>query len=207
MAPLPVPSGGSEACDQDPNCEGLYRLLSRILAREADAPLLAVLGALEHDLSWSPADLPWLEPELRALPPRQALDALAVDFCNLFVLPGAPCPPFASVQRGEALLGGRMGARLHRFLEAQGLEVNLHSAIAAPDHLAVYLSALAELHATPGTSELRREWVQTEILPWAPGLLERVAREAQRALYRTAAHLARELLDTEAGPTAQFAVS
>src|SRR5262245_18264452 len=120
----------------------LCALLARIFAGEPNLELYRGLPDAED------TGLTWFEPELLALSETQALDALAVDYGRLFIGPQPWCPPYASAQPGDALLGGRPRRRLETFLARYGVPApDLAWRIASPDHLTVELAILAHLYA------------------------------------------------------------
>jgi TorA maturation chaperone TorD len=192
---------GAHAGSEAAGLSRLYDLLARLFAREVDLELYQQLRSLPVGVPGRSPELAWIEPELLALPPELAVEELAVEFCRLFVGPPAVCPPFASVHRGEALLGGRARTRLEGFLDRAGLDLAPSPALASPDHLAVYLAALARLHELPEDAgrgaALRQELLRGHLLPWAPAYLQGLARMARRALYATTAWLTAGLLDLE----------
>jgi TorA maturation chaperone TorD len=186
----------------------LYALCARLFAGEVDAPLYQSLtrGPVSPLVS-----LMGLEPGALGEEdsPAKALDALAVEYCRLFIGPQPMCPPFASACRGEALLGGRARTRLEEFLARNGLALTEElMRIASPDHVAVELAILAMLHdrasAEEESSEARAqasralaEFLGGHVLPWVPGWLQGVEEHAAHPLYRGAAQLGLALLEEE----------
>src|SRR5262249_59853653 len=115
-----------------------------LFAAEVDVALYRALHA--HD------PLGLLETELRGMEEAHAIESLAVEFCRLFIGPQPLCVPYASAQRGEALLGGRARARLEDFLHRVGfLFDTVAMRLASPDHLAVELAVLAHLYTLADT--------------------------------------------------------
>src|SRR5947209_12857677 len=90
----------------------LYALTARLFAAEVDVALYRALAAQDA--------LGLLDAELSAMGEARALEALAVEFCRLFLGPQPPCVPYASAHRGEALLGGRARTRLEACLHRVG---------------------------------------------------------------------------------------
>jgi len=180
----------------------LYALGARVFAMEIDAELLGRLVA-----SHSTSEMPLLDDELVALDRDHALEELAAEYCRLFIGPRPPCPPFASVHRGEALLGGRSGARLLELFERHGLELLDVPAIASADHVAVPLAALATLYgetaiaATEADAAPARQATQELlakcVLPWIPDYLALVTMHARREPYTSVAKLLAALLEQE----------
>jgi TorA maturation chaperone TorD len=165
----------------------LYRLVARLLGEEIDAPLYRRLLAAQGEAH------PWIEAEIAGLPEQAALEALHSEYCRLLVGPYPQCPPFASVVRGEAMLGGRARISLDELLASLGLVVDTHARIPSSDHVAVVFAALAELSDPAQIAACLRDVV----LPWVPGWLSALERAAERALFRTLARVAIALLEEE----------
>jgi TorA maturation chaperone TorD len=164
----------------------LYALTARLFAAEVDVALYRVLAAQDR--------LGLIDAELSALGETRALEALAVEFCRLFIGPQAPCVPYASAHRGEALLGGRARTRLEAFLHRVGFTFDaVAMRIASPDHLAVELAVLSHLYARTDTTAVSA-FLSEHVLPWVPAYCEHVAAVAAWGLYRTTAHLVAALL-------------
>lgn len=162
----------------------LYALVARLLGEELDAPLYDRLLSTQSDA------LRWIEPELAELPSERVLDTLATEYCRLFLGPPPQCPPYASVLRGEAVLGGRARTRVDDFLTAHGLAINAHARIASSDHVAVAFGALAELTAEDAIGA----WLRDFVAPWVPQWLSVLATRTERQLYRTVADIGNALI-------------
>jgi TorA maturation chaperone TorD len=135
--------------------------------------------------------------ELSSRGEEGALEALAVEFCRLFIGPQPLCAPYASAYRGEALLGGRTRTRLEAFLRRVGFPFDAAARrLASPDHLAVELAVLAHLYTLADTAAVR-EFLGDHVLPWAPAYCEHVAATATLGFYRTTAWLVAALLAEE----------
>ena len=167
----------------------LYLLVARLLGEELDSALYRRLLATQSDA------LPWIEPEIAELPEPLALEALATEYCRLFIGPDLACSPYASVVRGEALLGGRARASVDDFLTARGLALAAHARLATPDHVAVVFAVLAELSDPDDIAS----WLRHHVLPWVPRWLSALDGEARCLLFRTLARLgAAVIADDEA---------
>src|SRR5262249_15771721 len=117
----------------------LYALTARLFAAEVDVALYRALTSQDT--------LGLIDAELSAMGEEWALEALAVEFCRLFIGPQPTCIPYASAHRGEALLGGRARTRLEAFLRRVGFPFDVVAMrVASPDHLAVELAVLAYLY-------------------------------------------------------------
>ena len=167
----------------------LYALTARLFAAEVDVPLYRALAA-QHNLGL-------IDAELSAMGEAQALEALAVEFCRLFIGPQPLCVPYASAYRGEALLGGRARTRLEAFLHRVDFAFEAAAMrIASPDHLAVELAVLAHLYTRADTAAIH-EFLGDLVLPWIPAYCEQVATVATLGFYRTTARLVVALLAEE----------
>jgi TorA maturation chaperone TorD len=179
----------------------LYSLAARLFATEVDTELYRHLISSDNPNHSESSGHIFIEPELRALCEAHAIEALAIDYCRLFIGPRPICPPYASAHRGEVSLGGRAEQRLQEFLTRHDLAVDMAVVrIASPDHVAVELSVLAHIHGSmlPGSArEAAREFLRDHVLSWMPSYLELVSSSAERALYRSVARLAAEALDDE----------
>jgi TorA maturation chaperone TorD len=186
----------------------IYALCARLFATEVDAPLYEVLTREPTRSLLSSLGL--MPEEMRGgSTPAEALEVLAVEYCRLFVGPQPACPPFASACRGEVLLGGRARTRLEEFLARNGLQPTEYLVrIASPDHAAVELAVLAQLHerahagAEEGgeaaeTDRALREFLTGHVLPWMPEWLHGVEVQARHPVYRCAAQLGLALLEEE----------
>ena len=168
----------------------VYRLASRLLAREIDAPLydrLLTLGLLDGSCT---------------------LDDLAAEFCRLFIGPKPVCLPYASARRVPALLHAEPERRFVAFLTAHGLDTVLDPGLTllGRDHLAVELAVLAHLHDAAAGSpapvaaaawQQSRTLVADHLLPWAADVASELAVAARLAPYSLVARSLVALLGTE----------
>jgi TorA maturation chaperone TorD len=168
----------------------LYLLVARLLGGEIDVPLYRRLLGEQGDA------LSWIEPEIAELGEGAALDALHTEYCRLFLGPYPRCPPFASVARGEALLGGRARAGVDDLLASLGLAIDARARIASSDHVAITFAVLAEL----SERDQLDAWLRDAVTPWVPAWLHALERESQRVLYRTLARIAIALLEEDLMP-------
>ena len=176
----------------------LLALCARLLAEEIDAPLYRALAAEPMKSALSPLGGSFIEAALEALGEERALEALAVEYCRLFVGPHPACPPYHSAFRGEALLGARHEARVHELAARHELELVLPARIVSADHLAMELSLLAAALARPldpsapdlATAELTEQL----LLPWAPDFAAALTAAAELGPYRALASLLQALL-------------
>jgi TorA maturation chaperone TorD len=167
--------------------------LARLFARELDPALYRQRRLVGGD------GLSWFEPTLLAIPQADAVEALSVEYCRLFIGPQPSCPPYASAQRGAALLGGRPRTRLEAFLAQYGVPLPDEAwRIASPDHIVGELAVLAHLYATDASAAIIAAFLSLHLLSWAPGFLHQVESASRYQLYRVAASLVAALLDAVA---------
>ncbi len=190
----------------------LYSFAAHLFAAEVTSSLYRRLTSGAFEPTADARTLVFVEPELRALDEDRAVEELAIDYCRLFVGPRAMCPPYASVYRGEALLGGRAEARLDAFMREHGLGVSGQAArIASEDHAAIQLAVLSSLYErvveVRGRTDQRDihlatigEFIGAHVLPWMPVFLGDVSNCAERALYSSLAQVVTGLLDGEPAP-------
>ena len=111
-----------------------------------------------------------------------ALEALAVEYCQLFIGPRGHMAPVESIVRGENRYWGPSTERVADFYRSAGLapmsEMHL-----LPDHLAMELDCLASLEET-GRREEAATFAREHILQWLPALAEHVSAHATLSFYR-----------------------
>jgi TorA maturation chaperone TorD len=185
---------------------GLCRLAAHTFAAEVDRWFYRTLV----DLSAAPGPRsqgPLLDAHVRALGEDEALTELAVEYCRLFIGPRPLCPPYGSVQRGEAALGGRALHQLDAFLERYGLTASPPDGlpIHSRDHVALAFALLDQVYAaqagnsttalTPDqAARATSELLDGYVLAWVPQFLDQVQAEARLAPYRPVAALAARVL-------------
>ncbi|RVX39798.1 TorA maturation chaperone TorD [Nonomuraea polychroma] len=184
----------------------LYELASRILSREIDPPLYRALQTAETELTDESSGAMLISPHLEQGGEEHALEALCVEFCRLFIGPHALCPPYESIQRGEAMLGGRAERAFTHFLYRHGLQpaVPQDLPILATDHLSVQLAVLSHLHdrtlrsgSTPETRHIVEELLNEHVLPWAPAYLDTIRSATDLNPYQLIAEVTAQFLRTE----------
>jgi TorA maturation chaperone TorD len=111
------------------------------------------------------------------------------------------CPPFASVARAEALLGGRARTAVDELLSSHGFALDPDARIASHDHVAVVFALLAEL----SDPDAVRDCLHRLVLPWVPSWLSALERDAERTLFRTLACLASALIEEDQQDNSRYA--
>lgn len=186
-----------------PVARELLLVTARLLAKEIDAHLYRALLAADASTSAEAAagEEPLVDEQTRSLKEHKALEELSVEFCRLFVGPYPACPPYESVYRGEAMMGGRAERRVQEFLRRHGMEAVIGPGLTvlSADHLAVELTVLAHLYPAaadprdPG-HQAARSFMESHVLTWVPVYLRELRDAARLAPYRTIAGLATRLL-------------
>ncbi|TDB89015.1 hypothetical protein E1264_09525 [Actinomadura sp. KC216] len=188
----------------------LYALASRLFAAEIDQPLYRGLLAAGEDPRLRPMGFVLIEPSLRAMGEERAMLELSVEYCRLFIGPRPACPPYGSLRRNEAMVGGRAERGINQFMLRHGLSVRVPAAtpMIANDHLAVGLALLSYLHhiqsaeATDpdGAARARdaaEELLTRHLLPWVPDYLAELQAKALLAPYSSVAQVTEFCLRTE----------
>jgi TorA maturation chaperone TorD len=191
------------------------RLAARTFAAEVDPPFHRALLRLCRAPRLAAMGLAPLDDNLRALPPAQVLEELAVEYCRLFVGPNPLCPPYATARPGGGALGTHTQQALRRFLHDHGLEPRLPAGapVAADDHIAVAFAVLDRLYTaaaggpdTPLDQRTARTAVrqfrEDYLMTWAPDLLHEVCTHARCGPYGPIARVTLLLLqDPHLHPT------
>ncbi|MFI6510303.1 molecular chaperone [Streptosporangium sp. NPDC050855] len=183
----------------------LFLLTSRLLSKEIDQPLYRAL--LTADPDGTPAKDRLIDERTRAMDEPDALRALSVEFCRLFIGPYPACPPYASIHRGEPLVGGRADQSIRDFMARHGLHAEPPGGhtVLAHDHLGIGLALLHHLLQGRGRGgsvacpqgEDRNavdELLRDHLLPWAPSYLQNLHDAALHSPYGIVARLAGGLL-------------
>ena len=178
---------------------GTYRLLGRLWMREADEALLtelqrsplcefyrAVGGNVSHDAG-----------------DAAAIEALAVDYCQLLVGPKEHLPPYQSVwQAGQ--LQGETTTSMKNFAEVVAYETSALPTGMLLDHFAVQLDVmghiLQQLAAHPLETESLLEIANSFRaihLGWVSNLLRSARSQARTDFYRSVIEVTHNFLDLD----------
>lgn len=169
----------------------VYRLAARTFAAEVDPPFHRALAGL--------CGAPWLAGAdlLPATGGPEAVEALAVEYCRLFVGPRPACPPYASARAA----GAPAARRIRAFLGERGLEPRPPpgAPIADHDHASVGLAVLAELCTRPPADGGYAYFRDSCLAPWLPGFLCDVERSSVCGPYGPVAGLTAAVFRDQAG--------
>ena len=154
------------------------RLFGSIFEREVDRALLDELEARRADLTAAFGRDP-LE-GLDTGDPDAAVEALAVEYCRLFVGPHGHLPPTESILLGEGQLWGPAPEDVVEAYRSAGIEVSDSTVV--PDHLAMELDCLAVLEET-GRGDEAGEFARAHVLRWLPALIGHISERASIAFF------------------------
>ncbi len=185
-----------------------YRLFAGIFANEPTVEFLRLFRSDEGKPFRGECDVEPLD-DLRDLSPEQQVESLAVEYADLFLLPGVTTSPRESLQRGEGKLWGDSTVRVNRIYKEFGFELD-DSFKDTPDHLSAELSFLAELSvlekkyadeglldAERGVLEVKKHFLKNHLRVWFPGFEKEIAKSAKLSYYRAFASLLGMFLDKE----------
>ncbi len=205
-ATLPVSALADEA-NSRARLLGLLALLFRdqpsstLLEQLRETELQAVFAELDVDLG----------EDFRKLPVGQLAEQLAVEFTELFLLPGYLISPHESVQvpGGKGLLRGPETTYVANYYRAAGFKLDETTPL-EPDHLSIELEFIAHL-ATLEADCLRqqdsataqdircyqKDFLQRHLGRWSTVFLNKVADATKEPFYREIALLTRDFLVQE----------
>lgn len=178
----------------------VYRLLARLWLRELDGPSLRVLRSppLCDAFAEAGGRLPGDD--------DAAIEALAIDYCQLFIGPANHLPPFQSVwQSGQFESDAIASVKGHA--EVVGYDIATLPSGVMLDHLGVQLDVMGHILARIATwqpdsgrlddvSEVARSFFAKH-LTWPSRLLAIAAQKATTEFYRSTIALTGEFLDKE----------
>ena len=155
------------------------RLLASIFQREVDLRLLEHIEANSKELSTAldVAVLSGLDLDDK----EAAMEALAVEYCRVFIGPSGHMPPVESVALGEGRFWGPSTQEVADFYEAMGIAVDRDCRM-VPDHISMELDCLAILEERQQSNEAGT-FAREHVLRWLPGLVDHVEKRATLAFY------------------------
>ena len=177
---------------------GMYRLLARLWLREMDGPSLRALRSPPLCDAFTEAG--------GRLPGDATLEALAIDYCQLFIGPANHLPPFQSVwQSGQFESDAIASVKGHA--EVVGYDFAALPSGIMLDHLGVQLDVMGhilgriaiwqpESGRLDNVLEVARSFFAKH-LTWPSQLLEIAAQKAATEFYRSTIALTGEFLDKE----------
>ncbi|MEW6732524.1 MAG: molecular chaperone TorD family protein [Acidobacteriota bacterium] len=175
--------------------ECCYQLLSRIFQREIDLELIcSLINGSANPIALTLGLEPYLLTKLGD--EASILDALAVDYCQLFIGPVGHHPPCQSIWTGEPQLWGQTTVEVNNLLRRLRLRIP-DSSTDQPDHIWVIFSLMAHLADTEATAlthndhslvtalrELERHCLQRHIVGWVNRLCKWMEIAAKELFYK-----------------------
>ncbi|GAB4344458.1 MAG: hypothetical protein Kow006_00450 [Gammaproteobacteria bacterium] len=186
---------------------GLYRLLATLFRTEPSRDLLVSLREDEIRDALREAGMR-LEDSFFTDPIDTQFDELAVDFTNLFLLPGVMLSPHESVQLagGSGLLRGPETAVVRDYYDHVGFSVD-ESTPMEPDHLSIELEFLGHLASEEAEAReaddaqraldalrYQEDFLKRHLGRWVFPFLDKVAEKCETAFYAELARLCSDFL-------------
>lgn len=178
----------------------MLRFLSRVFLRELDDDFFRVLQRPEVGEALIKADPAITEFLAGEWSPEDQEEA-AVEFCRLFIVPGA-CLPVACAwleRTGEgkaAAPDGAVAGVVRKLIESLEFSLGADLKSAPPDHISVVLEIAAWLEVEADAAD-SREFQSAVLRTWAPPFARELSRVAQHPVYRAAGRLLDEALKWE----------
>ncbi len=170
----------AEAADRARVVPAALRLFASVFHRETDARLLEEIKARGQELSAALGGDPLAEQDL--INPDAVVEALAVEYCRLFVGPRGHMPPVGSIVLGEGRFWGPSTEAVAEFYRSAGLEL-LRGPGILPDHVSNELDCLAVLEEQERPGEAAA-FAREHVLYWLPSLARHIEGRATVAFYR-----------------------
>jgi len=155
------------------------RLFASVFEREVSADLLGQIEARRQPLIGVLGGDPLAGLEQHET--GAAIEALAVEYCRLFIGPTGHLPPVESVVLGEGRFWGPSTETVAKFYKVAGLAPRQQTRV-FPDHLSMELDCLAILEEA-GLHEDADAFAREHPLRWLPRLAEHVAANATMGFY------------------------
>lgn len=173
----------------------VYALLSRLWLQEVDMPLLEALN--EPDMREAYIHMGGELPRAT----EQAIEDLAVDYCQLLIGPQECISPVQSVWE-EKQFQGKPVASMQRYLESLSGYTPQSNVL---DHIGVQLGFMAELFIRASAAENADAYEElaasfcADHFAWPGHFFDQVEARAQTDFYRGLARMSREFLEFELG--------
>ena len=173
----------------------IYDFLANIFAKEPRAELLEFLQNSEDISAFQLDDIGFFY-DLKGLSLKEQEETLAVEYANLFLVPGTKASPHESIQRGEARLWGDSTVAVRNIYKKFGFGLD-SSFRDTPDHLSVELSFLGQLtkleleyqdkgllDSKKGVLEVKKYFLKNHILKWYSKLKTEINEKAKFNYYK-----------------------
>ena len=187
---------------------GVYEMLARLFLREPTPAQIEQLCT--GDPGKHMARLGYHVTEgLEHLDAAAREEALAVEYCRLFIGPGPHLSPHEAVIRGESRHWGQATVDVCAVYAEAGFELRT-DVREMPDHVGVEFQFVATLlHAELASRrqrrsaqekrarEQRRQFLEAHLSRWLPGFAEAVAERSHLAFYRGLSRFAADWVEAE----------
>ena len=190
FVPSDAPAEAGEQLPREQVIAAALRLLASIFQQEVDHRLLADLQKHRNELLTSFGGDALAGLDLHD--PDAAVEALAVDYCRLFIGPSGHLPPVESIVLGEGRFWGSATEEVAKCYSDLGVSP-LQDSRMFPDHISMELDCLATLGET-GDHQRAKAFAHQHLLRWVPLLVDHVVSNAVLAFYPTWAKVTRDLL-------------
>lgn len=180
-----------------------FDLLARLWLREVDEELLASLGESPIRDAFVAAGGSLVELDSTDAD-TDPVEALAIDYCQLFIGPGEALSPHQSVWE-EGRLEGAAVSSVREFADASGIDLKQAGQVMC-DHLGVELWVMGQLLSLLADSENSEEvrvalhemirTFQDRHLTWSSSLISKAYDRAETDFYRGVMEMTRELIGT-----------
>ncbi len=178
----PAPPGPLAEAGRHPTpIAAALRLFGSIFYREVDERLLRQVVARREELVQVLGADPLAGLDLHNT--AATVEALAVEYCRLFIGPHGHMPPVESVALGEDRFWGVSTEAVAEFYQRCGITLRPDEK-AFPDHIAMELDCLAVLAEDDRQADAM-VFAREHLLRWVPALLRHVASRATLAFYPT----------------------
>lgn len=186
----------------------VYKLLSKVFIREVDTQFLTQLRTPYFYECLKDAGLN-LGDEFFSQQEEGLIEALAVEYAGLFIVPGDSFAPYESVYVEERLYGNT-SQQIEEFY--QKCHIHVADEKLMPDHIGLELDFMSYLKqkqadALENRNEeealrwigIQKEFMTDHLGKWAPQFFGWVAEEAKHPFYKEMAKLGKQLIVEEEG--------
>lgn len=169
----------SKALEDPAVVAGALRLFAWLFYHEVDPPLLAELRSMRDALTEALPGNPLAGLDCDEV--SCTLEALAVEYCRLFIGPYGHLPPVESVVTGEGHYWGQSTQAVVNFYRSVGFEQTMEVNV-LPDHISLELDCLACLEEEFRHEEARN-FAREHTCRWVPLLVRHVRERATLPFY------------------------
>ncbi len=184
----------------------VYKLLSKAFIREVDAIFLTQIKTSYFYESLRDAGLN-LGDEFFSQREEELIEALAVEYARLFIVPGDSFAPYESVYIEERFYG-HTSQQIEGFYQKCGMEVVDKTLM--PDHIGLEMELMSYLKQKQANAlennddenasrliGIQKEFMTEHLGKWAPQFFGWVEEEAEHTFYKEMAKLGKQLILVE----------